>query len=51
MGEDLSVVQRDDYEAANGDFESYDDWEIAKQECVVAPKYLEIDGELFIRKD
>lgn len=47
--EDLSPVQQSDYKPAIGDFELFDDWETAKQECVVAPKYLVIEGELFIK--
>ena len=50
MGEDLSAFQLDDYKKADGDFEYFDDWETAKQECVIAPKYLAIDGELFVKK-
>jgi len=51
MGEDLSAVQRDNYKPKIDDFEIYDSWEEAKEQCVIAPKYLEIDGELFIRQD
>ena len=51
MGEDLSPIQRDNYKLKGDDFEIYDSWEEAKAQSVVAPKYLEIDGELFIRQD
>lgn len=49
MSEDLSIIQEDNYSKVE-DYEYFDDWETAKQECVIAPKYLAIDGELFVKK-
>lgn len=49
--EDLSIIQKNDYEEVKvDDIQYFDSWEKAKEECAVISPLLMIDGELFINK-